>query len=256
MADSSTITPGTPSWVDLGSPDVKASADFYGAVLGWTAHTVPQPEAGGYTLFHSNGKQVAGVAPLMNPGQPPAWTTYVSVEDAAATAARAVEAGGKVLMEPMDVLDQGRMAILQDPTGAVVALWQPREHKGAEVYNEVGAMCWNELSTRDVPAATRFYASVFGWGAKTSGEGAEAYTEWQLDGRTVGGMMAMRPEVPASVPPHWLTYFAVADCAGTVEKAREHGGQVMVPPMTIPQGTFAVLADPQGAAFAVIQLGG
>jgi predicted enzyme related to lactoylglutathione lyase len=249
------IAPGTPSWVDLGTPDIAASKAFYGALFGWTGHTAEQPEAGGYTLFHNaDGKEVAGAAPLQNPGQPPAWTTYIAVVDADATTKAATDAGGKVLMPPMDVMDQGRMAILEDPTGAVVAVWQAGAHKGADVFNVPGALSWNELSTRDVPAATRFYTTVFGWGAKTS-EGPPAYTEWQIDGRSVGGMMAMSEEMPASVPANWLVYFAVADCQATVDSAVALGGQVRMPPMTIPQGTFAVLSDPQGATFAVIALG-
>jgi uncharacterized protein len=249
------IAPGTPSWVDLGTPDINASKAFYSALFGWTAHAVEAPEAGGYTTFHLGGdKRVAGVGPLPNPGPPPAWTTYVSVVDADATTAAATDAGGKVLMAPMDVLDQGRMALLQDPTGAVFGLWQPREHKGADVFNQPGSLSWNELSTRDVPAATRFYTSVFGWGAKTS-EGPQPYTEWQNDGRTVGGMMATPEQVPASVPPHWLVYFAVANCQATADRAVELGGQVQMATTTIPQGKFAVLSDPQGATFAVIALG-
>jgi uncharacterized protein len=252
MAESG-IAPGTPIWTDLSSPDVEASARFYGAVFGWTSHP-GGPESGGYTLFHTaDGRQVAGVAPLASPGQPPAWNTYVSVEDADAAAARAAEAGGKVLMAA-DVLDQGRVAIVEDPTGAVISLWQPRAHRGAEVFNVPGAMSWTELATRDVPAATAFYAAVFGWGARTSGEGSESYTEWVLGDRSVGGMLPMPEQVPAGVPAHWLVYFAVDDTEATARRASELGAQVMVPPVTIPQGTFAVLADPHGAEFAVIAL--
>jgi uncharacterized protein len=249
------IAPGTPSWVDLGTPDMAASKAFYGGLFGWTGHTAEQPEAGGYTLFHNaDGKEVAGAGPLQNPGQPTAWTTYIAVEDADATTKAATDAGGTVLMPPMDVMDQGRMAILQDPTGAAIAVWQPRAHKGADVFNVPGALSWNELSTRDVPAATRFYTTVFGWGAKTS-DGPQAYTEWQIEGRSVGGMMAMPEQIPASVPANWLVYFAVANCQATVDRAVELGGKVQMAPMTIPQGTFAVLSDPQGATFAVIALG-
>jgi predicted enzyme related to lactoylglutathione lyase len=246
--------PGTPIWVDLSSPDVAASASFYGELLGWTAEVSPQPEAGGYTTFRSNGSRVAGAAPIMNPGQPPAWSTYVSVEDADAVAAQAKEAGGQVLVPTMDILDQGRMTVLQDPTGAVIGLWQPGAHRGADVYNVPGALCWNELSTRDVDEAERFYTAVFGWGARTSGGDGPAYTEWWLNDRAIGGMMAMPDVIPAIVPAHWLVYFAVADCEATVRRASELGGQVMVPTTTVPQGTFAILADPTGATFAVIQL--
>jgi predicted enzyme related to lactoylglutathione lyase len=250
MADNG-IVPGTPTWADLGSSDLQASAAFYSAIFGWTAHVSDAPAAGGYTMFHSaEGKTVAGMGPLANPGQPPAWTTYISVEDADATTAAATAAGGTVVMPPMDVMDQGRMAILQDPTGAVVALWQPRAHRGAELYNAPGAMIWNELSTRDVPGATRFYTSVFGWAAVTPDD--RPYTEWQIDGEKVAGMMATPEQVPASVPANWLVYFRVADLEATVARAGDAGAQVRMAPMTIAQGTFAILADPQGATFAVI----
>jgi predicted enzyme related to lactoylglutathione lyase len=255
MADTSVIAPGVPSWVDLSTPDVEASKRFYSALFGWQADTMSDPGAGGYTMFRLGDKQVAGAGPAQDPQQPPAWTTYVSVEDADAVAARVGEAGGTVLMPPMDVMEAGRMAIFQDPTGAVIAVWQPRQHPGGEVFNVPGAVSWNELSTRDTAAAIDFYSRVFGWDHQTHGEGAEAYTEWKLGGRSIGGMMAMRPEVPAMVPAHWLVYFAVEDCDATVERTKELGGQVMVPPMDIPQGRFAVLADPQGATFAVIGLG-
>jgi predicted enzyme related to lactoylglutathione lyase len=252
MADTATTT-GVPNWIDLGSPDVEGSRAFYTALFGWTADTMPQPEAGGYTMFRLDGKDVAGVGPLQSPEQPPVWTTYVSVEDAAATAGKARDAGGTVLMEPFDVMSAGRMAILQDPTGAVIALWQPGNHKGAGVFNVPGAMTWNELATRDVDAAKRFYNAVFGWDPHTHGEGSSAYTEWHLDGRTIGGMMGMGDMFPPQVPPHWLPYFAVADCAATAARAQELGAQLRVPPTEIEPGTFAVIADPQGAVFAVIQ---
>jgi uncharacterized protein len=252
MADSNGVAPGTPSWVDLGSPDVDASVKFYGDLFGWTADE-GSPEFGGYRMLRSNGKQVAGVGPLMNPQQPPAWTTYVSVDDAKATSEKAKAAGGQVLVDTMQIGDAGSMAILQDPTGAVFGLWQPGLHKGSEIFNTPVSPTWNELSTRDTEAAKRFYSAVFGWDPKTNGEGAEAYTEWHLSGKPVGGMMQTPPQVPAQVPPNWLTYFTVADCEGTVQKAQSLGGTVLMPKTTIPQGTFAVLSDPAGAAFAVIQ---
>jgi uncharacterized protein len=245
--------PGTPIWVDLSSPDTAASARFYGDLFGWTSDE-PDPQAGGYRMLRSGGRMVAGLGPIMNPGQPPAWMTYLKVTDADATSSAAEAAGGRVLMAPMDVMDAGRMAILQDPTGAVIGLWQPGQHRGAELFNQPVSVSWNELATRDVEGAKRFYSRVFGWEPDTQGEPGQEYTEWKLGGKSVGGMMAMQDRVPAAVPPHWLTYFAVDDSAAAVAKATELGGQVMVPPMTIPQGTFAVLADPQGAAFAVIQL--
>jgi len=244
---------GTFSWVDLTVPDTKAAAKFYSELLGWTADE-PNAEYGGYAMVRTNGKAVAGLTPQMSPGAPAAWTTYVNVDDADATAEKAKQAGGQVIFGPMDVMSQGRMALVQDPTGAVIGLWQAGEHRGADVYNEPGALSWNELQTRDIEAAKRFYSQVFGWDPHTNGEGAQAYTEWHLNGKSIGGMMAMPEQVPAAVPPFWLPYFVVTDAEATTQKAKELGGQVMMPPMTIPQGTFAVLADPDGATFAVIKL--
>ena len=253
MADTTTVAAGTPSWTDLGSPDVDASVKFYGDLFGWTADP-GSPEFGGYRMLRSNGKQVAGVGPLMNPQQPPAWTTYVSVDDAKATSEKSKQAGAQVLVETMQVGDAGSMAIIQDPTGAVFGLWQPGMHKGSEVFNTPVSMTWNELSTRDIGAAKRFYSAVFGWDPHTHGEGTpQAYTEWHLSGKSIAGMMETPAEVPAAVPPYWLTYFTVADTDATVKKAQDLGATVIVPPTAIPQGKFAVLSDPAGATFAVIK---
>lgn len=253
MPEFTSYLPGTPSWVDLSTGDASASKDFYGALFGWDV-VEGGPEAGGYAMFVKEGKTVAGVGPLQMDGMPPVWTTYVSVEDADATVAKVKAAGGTVFVEPMDVLDVGRMAVFADPTGAVIALWQPRAHKGAGLANEPGSFCWNELQTRDTAAAATFYAAVFGWGAHASDSPGMPYTEWKRGDDTVGGMMDMPAAIPAEVPANWLVYFAVADCDGTVARATELGGATLMPAMDIPPGRFAVLADPTGAVFAVIAM--
>lgn len=242
--------PGTPSWVDLGAPDIDGAAAFYGGLFGWEAtETGPVEETGGYRMFELRGRPVAGLGPQQAPG-PPYWTTYVTVADADATTALAKEAGGMVFVEPMDVLDVGRMAIFADPTGAVIAVWQPGTHPGAGIVNEPNSLCWNELSTRDVPAATAFYTKVFGWGVKTN----EGYSEWQVGGESVGGMLETPEMVPAEVPAHWLVYFAVDDLDASVAKAVELGGTHVFGPMDTPAGAFSSLLDPYGAMFAVIKL--
>jgi uncharacterized protein len=253
MADTTTIAAGTPSWVDLASGDIESSKSFYASLFGWTAHVTPEPEAGGYTMFKKDGKDVAGVGPKTGDDQPEQWTTYVSVEDAKETAAKAVKAGAKILMEPMEVMAAGSMAVLMDPTEAVIALWQSGEHKGAELFNSPGALGWNELATRDVPSASKFYGEVFGWDPHTSGEGADAYTEFKLNNRGIAGMIDMDLKgLPAEIPPHWLPYFTVDDCAAVTARAQELGGQVRMPPTKISEGTFSVIADPRGAVFALI----
>jgi len=249
--------PGTPSWVDLASPDTDASAAFYRELLGWEA-TEPGPveETGGYRMFQRDGKSVAGVMRHMQEGQPTAWMTYISVADADETAQRVRDAGGSAIVEPMDVMDIGRMAVFADPTGAVFGVWQPKTFAGADLVNEPGSLAWNEVLTRDAETDRRFYTSVFDWTpGRPSFEGApESYTVWELNGRPVGGMMQMSDEwFPPEIPPHWGVVFAVADCDATVAKARELGATVTNGPMDMPIGRFAGLIDPQGASFTVMQ---
>lgn len=253
MPEMTSYEPGTPSWVDLGAPDVPAAVEFYRQVFGWEAGDTG-PEGGGYQMLMKDGKYVAGLGPAMNPG-PPYWTTYISVSDADETARLIEKEGGTMVMPPMDVLDVGRMAIAQDPTGAFFALWQPRQHIGAQLVNEPGSLCWNELSTRDTAKAAAFYSAVFDWGTKDGSAGAGDYTEFLVGGRSVAGMMAMAPDMPAEVPAHWLVYFAVDDCDAAVERVKAAGGDAVTPSMDIPSvGRFAVVRDQQGAVFAVIKL--
>jgi uncharacterized protein len=249
--------PGTPSWVDLSSADPNASAAFYGELMGWSAtETGPADETGGYRMFQYDGKNVSGVMGHMQEGQPTAWTTYISVTDADETASKVRDAGGSVIVEPMDVLDIGRMAVFSDPTGAVFGIWQPKSFKGAELVNEPGSLCWNEVLTRDADTDKPFYQQVFGWTAgRPQFEGApDTYTVWEVDGRPVGGMMQMSDEYfPAEVPPHWSVCFAVEDADATVAKARELGATIANGPMDMPIGRFAGIIDPQGASFAIMQ---
>src|SRR5579884_439003 len=206
--------PGTPSWVELASPDVDASAAFYRDVLGWSATEPGPPESGGYRMFQHDGRTVAGLMGHMQEGQPTAWSTYVSVADAEETARKVKDAGGGVIVAPMDVMDIGRMAVFADPTGAVFGVWQPKSFAGADLVNEPVSLCWNEVHTPDTETDKAFYQAVFGWGAgRPSFEGApDTYTVWELDGHPVGGMMQMTEEMfPAGTPPHWSVCFAVED---------------------------------------------
>jgi predicted enzyme related to lactoylglutathione lyase len=256
MPDVEQFAPGTPSWVDVTAPDSDAAAAFYSALFGWDA-TEPGPveETGGYRMFQLRGRSVAGLGPTREGALPPLWTTYVTVADADASVAAIKDAGGTVFMEPMDVLQAGRMAAAADPQGAFFCIWQPVEHIGSEIVNEPGTLIWNELATTDTDAAKAFYGAVFGWTSEDmTGEDGMSYTRWGLDGKGVGGMMAMGDDYPAGVPPNWLAYFAVADCAAAVARVVELGGSIQLEPMTISMGTFAVLADPNRAVFAVIEL--
>lgn len=249
--------PGTPSWVELSSPDPEASAAFYRELMGWqAAEPGPAEETGGYRMFQQEGQSVGGLMGHVEEGQPTVWATYVSVDDADETADKVKAAGGRVIVEPMDVMDIGRMAVLSDPTGAVFGVWQPKTFKGADLVNEPNSLCWNEVLTRDAATDKAFYPAVFGWAAtRPSFEGApESYTVWQLGDHPVGGMMQMTDEYfPPEVPPHWSVCFAVADADATVAKARELGATILQEPMDMPIGRFAGLIDPQGAVFTVMQ---
>jgi predicted enzyme related to lactoylglutathione lyase len=186
---------------------------------------------------------------------PSVWSTYIATADAAETAKKVSEAGGTVMLAPFQVMEQGTMAVFADPTGAVFCIWQPDAHKGAELVNQPVSLSWNELATRDMTAAKAFYSKVFGWTPKGNPmpDGGE-YVEWQLNGKPVGGGLTMGSMYPPQTPPHWLVYFAVQNTDDTVKRAPELGGNVLAPAVDIPQGRFAVLADPEGAPFAVIQL--
>jgi predicted enzyme related to lactoylglutathione lyase len=259
MTEMTSYAPGTPSWVDLGSPDINASAEFYGALFGWDVPESENPEeTGGYRRAMLRDKSTAGMMPLMQEGQPPAWMTYVSVDDADATAAAVREAGGNVLAEPMDVLDLGRMAVFSDPSGAVFGIWQPGSFAGAEVVNEPNSFSWNELNTRDPDGAKSFYGAVFGWNANDVDMGETGtYTTWRHPDRSedddsVGGMLDIRGRAPDEMPPHWLVYFTVDDRDATLEKAKSAGAQEMLT-MEIPMGRLAILQDPHGAAFGIFE---
>jgi uncharacterized protein len=248
---------GVPSWVDMGSTDLDKSKEFYGALFGWNC---PEglPEAGGYSVCDLGGKTVAGLGPQMNPDAPPSWMTYVNVDDADASVGKVAPAGGAVLAAPMDVMDAGRMAIVADPLGAVIGMWQPNEHTGAQLANEANTYCWSELITTDLDKSKAFYKAVFGWDGEDQGPpgGPPAYTEWKVSGRSVGGMMLKNDTMPADMPPNWGVYFAVDDIDATVDKAQELGGALFFGPADIEPGRFAVLADNVGAVFNAIQTKG
>jgi predicted enzyme related to lactoylglutathione lyase len=244
---------GVPSWIDLGSPDVQGAVDFYGALFGWDAPEGP-PETGGYRVAMVGDRAVAGIGEAQNPGEP-SWTTYIAVDGVDAVVEKVVAAGGQVVAAPMDVLDVGRMAVCVDPLGAYFSLWQAGTHPGAQLVDEPGTWSWSELLTTDTEASKAFYTTVFGWSTQSQDMGPLGeYTEWQVDGRSVGGMMAKPSTVPDAVPPHWNVYFAVVDTDTAVARVAELGGSVVVAPMDIEPGRFAVVADPTGATFNVIAL--
>ena len=240
---------GVPSWVDIGTPDPVAALDFYRSLFGWTGQDMGE-EAGHYTIVSKDGKQAAAISPAQDPG-PPRWTTYINVDDVNEVAKKAEAAGATVVVAPMEVMTAGKMAIFQDTTGAFIAAWQPKEHIGAQVVNEAGAFVWCELATSDLAKSKRFYTDTFGWGWG----GTDDYAEGQVSGRTIAGVAPRRPEIPAEVPDHWLVYFGSDDVDADAKKATDLGATVTAGPMEIPgTGRFAVLLDPQGAAFGMFTM--
>lgn len=241
-------TLGAPCWAELGTTDVAAAGEFYGRLLGWTPEADPNPEASGYTMQLLAGDPVAAAGPVHGEGQPVAWTVSIAVADAEETAAKVGAAGGSVLAPPMDVFDLGRFALIADPSGAVLSLWQAGTFAGASRLNEPGTLCWTELRTPDPESALAFYPEVFGW-TVTPGEG---YTQFGVDGQDFGGLLPMGDDFPEGIPPHWALYFGVDDVDTAAARATELGAVVHVPGTDIPgTGRFAVLTDPQGAAFAI-----
>jgi hypothetical protein len=257
VADIDSHHPGTFSWPELTTSDQKAAVVFYRDLFGWGLNEQPVGPDQVYSMFQLRGRDVAA-ASSMQPAQreqgvPPYWGLYVATTSADVSVAKATSLGATVLAPPFDVMDVGRMAILQDPTGAMISLWQARKHIGARVLNEPGALCWAELSTKDPAAAEKFYTGLFGWTVKSSAMGdVGTYTEFSADGTAVAGMMKM-PAGMENAPSYWMPYFFVASCNAAVARAKELGAQVYVPPTDIPgeRGRFAILADPQGAAFGV-----
>jgi predicted enzyme related to lactoylglutathione lyase len=250
---------GTPSWVDHSSPDAEGAAHFYGPLFGWEAEDqMPPGQSGQYFMCRLRGRDVAAPGTQQAPGVPPTWNTYITVDDAGASAAAIREAGGTVLGEPFDVFDAGRMALAVDPEGAPFCIWQAARMPGAGLVNEPGALCWTELTSGDPEGAKAFYGRVFGWRAAPMGPG-DPYLLWYAAGdgdpsgdeRPIGGLMPAEGEGP---PPSWSVCFAVEDTDATAAQARDLGGAVTMAPFDTPVGRTAVLADPQGADFAVIAL--
>jgi predicted enzyme related to lactoylglutathione lyase len=247
--------PGTPSWADLTTSDREASWAFYRGVLGWQIEDTGE-EYGHYGSATLEGRAVAGIGEAQPGAEAPvAWTTYLASDDVAATAAKVAESGGTVLIEPMEIPGQGTMLIAADPTGAAFGVWQSGAHHGAAIVNTDGAMVWNELHTPDPGTARAFYSAVFGH-SYTPIPGAEEFDYTTIDGDgpggTMGGLGEMAPGTEG-VPPHWLTYFQVADTDATLKAAEAAGGRSLGGPHDSPYGRMATLQDPQGGIFAVIQ---
>jgi uncharacterized protein len=274
MPERNGYIPGVPCWVDTSQPDPEAAVDFYRDLFGWQFEDVMPPGSEGkYFIARIRGGDVAAVGsiPEAAPSEA-AWNTYVWVESADETASKVRDAGGKVVMEPFDVMESGRMAVFSDPEGAIFCVWQAKEHKGAQIVNEHGSLNFNNLNTRDPGGAKSFYGEVFGWEIlelpggfemwKLHGYGDHLEREYHPDLRKqveeTGGPEGFEDVVAALVPigddqpdtpPHWSVTFAVDDADAIAQKAAELGGKVILPPMDAPWVRTTVIADPQGATF-------
>jgi uncharacterized protein len=250
--------PGTFCWIELSTSDQNAAKKFYESLFGWVAKDEPMGPDSFYTMFKLGGKDAAAAATLRPDqtaaGVPPHWMLYITVDNADAFAERASKAGGTIFAPPFDVMDAGRMSVIQDPTGAVFCIWQPNKSNGIQIAGEPGTLCWADLNTPDPARAQKFYTDVFGWkfSADTHSDPPSGYLHIQSGEEFIGGIPPVNPNSHA--PSHWMAYFLVTECDASAAKARQLGGKFCLEPMTMENvGRFSILTDPQGAAFAIFQ---
>ena len=252
MGERTKYTPGTFSWVDLNTPDQEAAKTFYSGLFGWEADDRPVGDGIVYSMQEIGGKDVAAISPQMqdqrDAGLPPIWNSYITVDSADDTAAKAGELGATVHAPPFDVMDVGRMSVIQDPQGAFFMIWEPKTNIGAQLVNVPGAFCWNELYTSDLEGAKDFYGGLFGWEWNPFEQSPDPYFVIMNQGRSNGGARGL---AQPDMPPNWLVYFAVEDIDAGVSKVGELGGETMMGPMDIGIAKVAVVRDPQGGYFAL-----
>jgi uncharacterized protein len=246
MGDRTSHTPGTFSWAELSTSDPDAAKRFYTELFGWEPEDLPMPgDAGAYTMLRREGKDVGALFQARE-GMPTFWGSYVTVESADSSAARAADLGATLMAEPFDVMESGRMAIFHDPTGAVLSVWEPHGSIGATWVNGPGALTLNQLNTTDPEAARQFYEGLFGWRFEEMAGGEQPYWGIYNGDRVNGGMMGMPPDA-GPMPSHWLIYFGSEDVDADAARLGELGAQIMVPPVDVPGGRILVAQDPQGA---------
>jgi hypothetical protein len=240
---------GTFSWADLSTSDTDGAKRFYGELFGWELEDMDAGDGMTYSMANLDGKPVGAI--FQGDGSlPPHWNSYVTVDDLDAMPEKVKAAGGEVTVEPFDVMEVGRMAVIQDPTGAFLNLWEEKGHIGAGVVNVPGALTWNDLNTTDPQKASDFYGELFGWTFQKVDDATE-YWVIQNDGRSNGGLRPIDNSQPGEVPAHWLPYFACSDVQEAGSRVEELGGRTFFGPMDVPGGSFVVVGDPQGAAFAL-----
>jgi uncharacterized protein len=253
MAETMTTTINKPAWVDLAAKDAAAARDFYSNLFGWDVEVSPDPQYGGYGRARAAGKDVAGIGPTQMPEQPTAWSLYIGTDDLQALSDKVTAAGGSVMAPAFDVGDQGRMAVFADPGGAVISAWEAARMGGFQTQGS-NAFGWADLNARGVEQYLPFYEKVFGWTLKPSGSPDQPYTEFEVDGESIGGAAEMNPMVPAETPNYWLVYFTVDDVDASHRKALDGGARELVAPFDFPGGRMSIVSDPQGAAFGLMTL--
>jgi hypothetical protein len=258
MTTTTAHAPGTFCWIELATTDQAAATSFYASLFGWSWRDDPMPQGGTYTMCQSGGRDVAAIHTLPTEqaaqGLPAHWFPYVAVASADEAVARAGSLGGTAMGEAFDVMDFGRMAVLRDPTGAVLGVWQAKRFPGVGVRDEPNAMCWNEVLSPDRATAAAFYAALIGWDTSPMPMPTGEYTVFMSGEVGKAGCMQITPEM-GPLPPHWATYFAVADCDATTARAKALGATVLHGPEDAPGiGRWAALQDPQGAAFSIIAM--
>lgn len=248
MGERTSYEPGTFAWAELATSDADAAKTFYTTLFGWDYEDSPIGDGQLYSMARRDGHEVAA---LFGSDQPPHWNCHVSVASVDESTARAGEHGATVVAEPFDVMDVGRMSVIADPTGAALCLWEARSHIGAALVNTPGAMTWNDLITPDPAGAADFYEALFGWTTEEIPESG-GYRVISNGGRANGGIQPLDPESMGSeTPPNWMPYFGHEDIGRLVGELDGLGGRVMTGPLQMPQGSIAVMLDPQGAPFAV-----
>jgi uncharacterized protein len=259
MTEKTTYAPGTFCWPELTTTNQSAAESFYAALFGWTRKETPMGPDSHYTIFLKDGQDVAAAAQMdkdaVGRGIPPYWLSYVSTPSVDQSIEKAKSLGASVVAGPFDVMEHGRMAVLKDPTGATFALWQAFQHPGAAKLGGEGALVWTELMTNDTKKAKAFYTGLFGWTTELMPGAGMEYTIWKRDDKDMGagGMLEITPDM-GPVPPNWLPYYGVGDADAIVAKAKSLGGSIRLEPKDIPNvGRLAIIADPQGAMFAIIK---
>jgi predicted enzyme related to lactoylglutathione lyase len=242
-------------WIELGTTDQDAAKNFYGSLFGWQANDMPMGPDQHYTIFQLDGRDTAAaytLRPEMSGGAPPHWMPYISVDVADDAVARAEQIGGKIVAQPFDVFDAGRMAVVQDPTGAMFSLWQPKSNSGIGIAGVDGTLCWADLMTTDAARAREFYAVLFGWDIAPGQADPSGYLHIKNGETFIGGIPPVGPQ--SGVPSHWLLYFQASDCDGITAKAKSQGANIFYGPATLEGvGRWSVVSDPQGAVFAIFQ---